>query len=555
MTASRVQYQTSDEVDFVIIGSGAAGGILAKELSTNGFRVVVLEQGPYLHESDFSHDELKILQEDLLTNHPKLQPNTFRKTPDEKAKPQRAVVYGRAVGGTSNHFTANFWRFHEIDFIERSKVGPIPGATFSDWPITYADLEPYYTKVEWEVGVSGLAGASPFDPPRSKPYPMPPLPVKSNGVLFERAARKLGLNPFPAPMAILSQPRAGRSACINCGFCLGFGCEVKAKSSSLASMIPIAEKTGRCEIRPNSYVHKIELDARGRAVGAVYFDEKKNVHLQKAKAVIVSANGAETPRLLLLSASKQFPNGLANSSGYVGKNLMLNSGGISLGLFDEQLNDYKGFAVSRILHDFYELDAQKVGFYGGGGLDARFDMTPINFAAGGGLPPDTPRWGKKFKDAIAHNFTRTVEIFSHGTSLPKEENSFSLDPELKDAWGLPALRMTYKDHADDIKLAKWLNEYGLQILDAAGAKKKWTYPIEEQQFAVHLLGTCRMGNDPKTSVINSDHRTHDVKNVFLCDGSSFVTSGRGQPTMTIEALAFRAADRITALAKRGDISA
>src|SRR5205807_1720946 len=202
----------------------------------------------------------------------------------------------------------------------------------------------------------------------------------------------LGLNPFPAPMAILSQPRAGRSACINCGFCLGFGCEVKAKSSSLASMIPIAEKTGRCEIRPNSYVHKIELDARGRAVGAVYF---------------------------------------------------------------------------------YELDPQKVGFYGGGGLDARFDMTPINFAAGGGLPPDTPRWGKKFKDAIAHNFTRTVEIFSHGTSLPKEENSFSLDPELKDAWGLPALRMTYKDHADDIKLAKWLNEYGLQILDAAGARQKW----------------------------------------------------------------------------------
>jgi len=143
MTAGRVQFQTSDEVTSLLFGSGAAGGILAKELSTNGFRVVVLEQGPYLHESDFSHDELKILQEDLLTNHPKLQPNTFRKTPDDKAKPQRALVYGRAVGGTSNHFTANFWRFHEIDFIERSKVGPAPGSTLTDWPITYADLEPY----------------------------------------------------------------------------------------------------------------------------------------------------------------------------------------------------------------------------------------------------------------------------------------------------------------------------------------------------------------------------------------------------------------------------
>jgi choline dehydrogenase-like flavoprotein len=554
MTSDLPKYKTSDEVDFVVIGSGAAGGILAKELSANGFRVVVLEQGPYLTEADFSHNEIEILAQDKLTNHPKLQPNTFRKTPDEKAKPQRALVYGRCVGGTSVHFTANFWRFHEIDFRERSKIGPIPGTTFTDWPITYADLEPYYTKVEWEIGVSGLAGASPFDPPRSKPYPMPPLPVKSSGVIFERAASKLGWHPFPAPMAILSQPRPGRSACINCGFCLAFGCEVGAKSSSLATAIRMAEKTGRCEIRPNSYVHRIETDANGRAVGAVYFDEQRNTHLQKAKAVVVCANGAETPRLLLLSANKQFPNGLANSSGFVGKNLMLNSGAISMGVFEHPLNDYKGFAVSRLFHDFYELDAQKLGFYGGGGLDARFDMTPIGFAMGG-LPPDTPRWGKDFKAALSHNFTRTMEIFCHGTSLPLENNSFSLDTDVKDAWGLPALRMTYKDHPDDIKLVNWMNGRAQELLDAAGAVKKWSYPAQEQQFAVHLLGTCRMGNDPKTSVINPDHRTHDVKNLFLCDGSSLVTSGRGQPTMTIEALAFRAADRITALAKRGELGA
>jgi choline dehydrogenase-like flavoprotein len=548
------KYKTSDEVDFVIVGSGAAGGILAKELSTNGFRVVVLEQGPYLTEADFTHNEIKVLNENLLTNHPELQPNTFRKTPDEKAKPQRAVLYGRVVGGTSVHFTANFWRFHEIDFIERSKIGPISGTGFTDWPITYADLEPYYTKVEWEIGVSGLAGASPFDPPRSKPYPMPPLPVKSSGVIFEQAARKLGWHPFPAPMAILSQPRPGRSACVNCGFCLAFGCEVGAKSSSLAAAIHVAEHTGRCEIRPNSYVHRIEIDSRGRATGATYFDAKRTVHMQKAKAVIVCANGSETPRLLLLSANKQFPNGLANSSGLVGKYLMLNSGAVSMGVFEHPLNDYKGFAVSRIFHDFYELDSQKVGFYGGGGLDARFDVTPIGFAMGF-LPPGTPRWGKGFKDALHHNYTRTMEIFCHGTSLPLETNSFSLDPDLKDAWGLPALRLTYKDHPDDLKLATWMNARALELLDAAGAKQKWSFPIQEQQFAVHLLGTCRMGTDPKTSVINTDHRTHEVKNLFLCDGSSLVTSGRGQPTMTIEALAFRAADRITALAKRGDFQA
>src|ERR1700740_1535534 len=341
-----VSYKTTEEGDFVIIGSGAAGGVLAKEFSTNGFRVVVLEQGPYLTEADFTHNEIEILAQDKLTNHPKLQPTTFRKTPSEKAKPKRALVYGRCVGGTSVHFTANFWRFHEIDFVERNQVGPVPGADLRDWPITYADLEPYYTKVEWEIGVSGLAAASPFDPPRSKPYPMPPLPVKGSGVLFARAARKLGLNPFPAPMAILSQPRAGRSACINCGFCLGFACEVGAKSTSVLAMIPVAEANGRCEIRPNCYVHQIAMDKNGRATGVLYFDAKKNTHLQKAKAVIVSANGAETSRLLLLSSSSQFPNGLANSSGIVGKNLMPNSGLVAFGVFDEPLNDYKGFAVS-----------------------------------------------------------------------------------------------------------------------------------------------------------------------------------------------------------------
>jgi choline dehydrogenase-like flavoprotein len=552
MRPDQPKYKTSDEVDFVIIGSGAAGGILAKELSTNGFRVVVLEQGPYLTESDFTHDEIKIFEEYLLTNHPKLQPNTFRKTPDETAKRQRALVYGRCVGGSSVHFTANFWRFHEIDFIERSKVGPVPGADLADWPISYADLEPYYTKVEWEIGISGLAGASPFDPPRSKPYPMPPLPVKSSGVIFERAARKLGWHPFPAPMAILSQPRPGRGACVNCGFCVSFGCEVGAKSSSLATAIRIAERTGRCEIRPNSYVHRIEMDSKGRVVGALYFDRQKNTHLQKAKAVVICANGAETPRLLLLSANKQFPSGLANSSGLVGKYLMLNSAAIVFGLFDEPLNEYKGFAVSRVLHDFYELDPQKVGFYGGGGLDARFGQTPIQFASDG-LPPDTPRWGKEFKAALNHNYIRTMQVFCHGTSLPVEQNSFSLDPDLKDAWGLPALRMTYKDHPDDLKLGAWQRDRALELLDAAGARKKWAQPITEQDFAFHLLGTCRMGNDPKTSVVNSDHRAHDVKNLFLCDGSSLVTSGRGQPTLTIEALTYRAADRITAHAKRGEV--
>ena len=546
----QVTYKPSEEVDFAIVGSGAAGGVLAKELSSAGFKVVVLEQGPWISPSDFSHDEIKVFFEGQLTNDFQKQPQTFRRTPQDKAQPHGGIIYGRLVGGGSVHFTANYWRFHEIDFVERSRRGEIAGTGFADWPMTYAEMEPYYTKVEWEVGVSGLAGSSPFDPPRSKPYPVPPLPVKSSGVIFERAARKLGWHPFPAPMAILSQPYLDRAGCVHCGRCEGFGCEVGAKSSSLASVIPVAQRTGRCEIRTASYAYRVETDARGRASGVAYFDSLRERQLQKARAVIVSANGAETARLMLLSASPRFPQGLANSSGLVGKYLMINGYHEALGSFDEPLNEYKSVAVTRVLHDFYELDPKR-GFYGGGGLDARFGTTPVLFALGS-MPGDVPRWGKEYKRWL-ESFSRTMIVASHATSLPLETNSISLDSDLKDAWGLPALCMTYKDHPDDLKTVGFFNDRALELLDTAQASKVWSTPVHEQAFAVHLLGTCRMGNDPKTSVVNADHRAHDVPNLFLCDGSSFVTSGRGQPTMTIQALAFRAADKIAAAARRGEI--
>jgi choline dehydrogenase-like flavoprotein len=545
------KYQPSDEVDFVIVGSGAAGGVIAKELSAAGFRVVVLEQGPYLKEADFAHDELKSLYQEALTNNHKQQPNTFRARPSQKARVQPAVTYGRVVGGGTVHFTGNYWRFHEIDFIERSKLGAIAGTGFADWPITYQELEPYYTQVEWEVGVSGQAGANPFDPPRSRAYPVPPLPIKSSGVLLERAARKLGLHAAPAPMAILSKPHNGRNACIHCGFCEYYGCEVGAKSSTLASVIRVAEASGRCEIRPLSYVRKIEMDKRGRAVGVIYFDDKKQEILQRARAVVICANGAETPRLLLMSKSNRFPQGLANSSGLVGRYLMFNGGSFAGGLFEQPLNEFKSVAVSRIVHDFYDTDPKR-GFYGGGGIDFRFDMQPVTFALAG-LPQDAPQWGSDYKAMLKEYFTRTVYMLSHTTSLPVASNSISLDDQVKDAWGLPALRVTYKDHPDDIKTAKFFLARGLELLSAAGAKKTWSFPVGEQTFGVHLLGTCRMGDDPKQSVINRDHRAHDVPNLFICDGSSFVTSGRGQPTCTIQALAFRAADRIIRLAKAGEI--
>ena len=554
-----VRFNDKTQVDFVIVGAGAAGGVMAKELSSAGFQVVVLEQGPYKHEKDFKHDELQFkdifnppnIGQPALMNDHRRQPNTFRKTENEKAVEQPVVGYGQCVGGGTVHFTANYWRFHEIDFEERSRYGAIEGTGFSDWPIRYADLEPYYTKAEWELGVSGLAGASPFDPPRSKPYPLPPMPVKSSGVLLERGARKLGLHAFPAPMAILSQPYQGRAACAHCGYCEWFGCEMGAKSSTMATVIPMAEKTGRCEIRPNCTTRKIETDERGWVTGAIYFDAAGREHFQRAKAVVVCANGAETPRLLLLSKSKLFPQGLANSSSLVGKYLMFDTGSYAGGVFEHPLNEYKSIHVTRVIHDFYDSDPKR-GFYGGGGLDARFDLYLIGFALWG-LPPDVPRWGANFKKALHENFTRTMYIQAHTTALPVETNNVSLDPEIKDAWGLPALRVTYKDHPDDVKNSYFFQDRALELLEAAGAVKKWPLPIEDTVASVHLLGTCRMGDDPKTSVVDKYHRAHDVPNLFIVDGSSFVTSGRNQPTCTIQALAYRAADHLARSARIGSV--
>jgi choline dehydrogenase-like flavoprotein len=547
-----VIYQPSDVVDFVIVGAGAAGGVMSKELSSAGFRVVVLEQGPWLKAADFRHDEVSVGYRSGLTNDHRLQPNTFRSSSREEAKRQPAVEYGRMVGGGSVHFTGNYWRFHPADFRERSVFGAVAGADMRDWPIAYEELEPYYTKAEQELGISGLGGSNPFEGPRSKPYPLPPMPVKSSGVLFERGARKLGLHPFPAPVAVLSQPYRGRAACVHCGFCESFGCEMNAKSSTLAALIPAAVKTGRCDLRPQSYVRKIETGKDGRVTGVIYFDHEHREIFQRARAVVLCANGAETPRLLLQSKSNLFPQGLANTHGNVGKYLMFDAGGLVLGLCDHPVNDYKSLVVTRVLHDFYAADPKR-GFYGGGGLDSRMDYYPAGFALAG-LPPDEPTWGAAWKNNLSRYYTRMTGTLAHSTCLAVETNSISLDDEVKDAWGLPAMRVTFQNHPDDIKTLHFLVERQKEILQAAGVKKVWVDPGSlDTSYSRHLMGTCRMGSDPQLSVVDRWNRAHGVPNLFIVDGSSLVTSGRQQPTATIQALAYRAAEHITEAARRGEL--
>jgi choline dehydrogenase-like flavoprotein len=552
---NQATYPLDEAVDFVIVGSGSAGGILAKELSTNGFSVVVMEQGPFRTAKDFHHDELSVLMfGELAGGNNDVHQQTFRYGESEEAVVTQGpppAQYAQTVGGASVHFTANFWRFREVDFRERSLLGPISGTNFTDWPISYAELEPYYSRVDYEIGVSGAPG--PSDSHRSRPFALPPMPVKSSGVLLEKGAKALGFEVQPAPLAILSKPLNGRPACINCGFCMGFGCEVNAKSSTLAAMIPAALESGNCEIRAECAVFRVGTNAEGRADEVFYYDPDGNERSQKAKAVILSANGAETPRLLLNSANKQFPDGLANSSGFVGRNLMFNGHSMAGGYFAEPLNDFKSVQVTRIVHHFYDSDPAR-GFYGGGGIDARplFAATPIAFAAMGGAP-DEPTWGVDYKNNLAHNFTRHMSILGSTTSLALDSNNITIDPTHKDQWGRPSIRLTYRDHDDDMAMANFLRDRAMEIFDAAGATKSWALPTDYQTGGAHLLGTCRMGDDPDSSVIDKFHRTHDIPNLFLCDGSSFVTSGRGQPTMTIMALAFRASEHIMAAARNNAI--
>jgi choline dehydrogenase-like flavoprotein len=286
----------------------------------------------------------------------------------------------------------------------------------------------------------------------------------------------------------------------------------------------------------------------------VYWEANGTEQSQRANAIVLCANGAETPRLLFMSETSGYPNGLANSSGMVGKNLMFNGYSSVVGLFDEPIHAYKSIPATRVVHDFWTLD-ENLGFYGGGGIDSRHPFGGNRIAAGlsGGIFGG-PSWGSDYKKSLEQLFTHTCSFDGHTTSLPLASNNVTLDPEIQDVWGRPAIRCTYMDHADDIATMRYFMERSLELMDAAGATRTAGFFDEEgSPWSQHLLGTCRMGNDPDTSVVDRFNRSHDVPNLFMCDGSSMVTSSRGQPTMTIMALAFRTADYIIGAARRGEI--
>ena len=550
------QYRPQDEVDFVVIGSGAAGGIMAKQLATAGFSVVVLEQGgwgKYGHEHEYTKDELvnsNLTPEDRLLSDPSRQRNTFRRNDGEEAV-RGNHSYGCVVGGGTVTYGGSSWRHLPWEFNEASTVGTIAGTGLADWPITYDELEPYYTQAEWEMGISGLRVDSPFVAPMSKEYPSAPAPMKSSGALFNVAAAKLGLTVVPGPLAIIFEPYMGRAACTNCGMCSGFGCHVRARSSSAVTMLPRAVATGNCEIRVHSYVREISTDNSGRVTGATYFNAAKEEVFQRARAVILSANAGESARLLLLSKSNQFPDGLANSSGVVGRYLMLGGGAGASALFEHRLDDYKGVVSGTGIVDYVPSDPDR-GFYGGGRVTSRGYATPISYGLNR-LSPGSPRWGAGYKQALREEAGHRMDISCFVTQLPLETNRVDLDPTVTDEWGLPAMRITSTSHPDDMKCREFFRQKSIEILEAAGATRVWASPVSDSRGGAHNRGTCRMGDDPNASVVDKYHRAHDVPNLFIVDGSNLVTGGRNHPTMTIQALAFRAAEHLVRSAKAGEV--
>lgn len=531
-----------ERADVCIVGAGASGAAAAKVLTERGLRVVGLERGPWRTKETFGGDELANVNRYNLWPDPLLNPRTVRTSADEEARIELFCPVPQMVGGGTVHWQGWLPRFTENDFRPRTVIGNLPGATLADWPVTYADLEPYYDKIEWAFGVSGAAGANGFESPRTRGYPCPPMPMSRYAQKFHAGCAVLGYNSFPTPQAALSRPFNGRPATVVSAFAQQHGDPTGTRSSALNVFVPDAAATGRYDLRPDSYVRELAVDARGRVASAVYADVDGDLVEQEADVFVLACGAVESSRLLLLSRSSRFPNGLANGSDLVGRNVTFHEYSAAVGLFDDPIYAFAGGGyVSASSFQFYEHDDSR-GFASGGHVAC----------AGVGIPlpinwglPDRPLWGSEAKRMDREYFNHSMAVAMVVHDMPQHDNRVDLDEKVTDAWGLPAARITLKPHPNDLAMGRWLIDRNAEILDAAGAHKTYRVYIDRiTGNCSHQHGTTRMGNDPETSVLNRDCRAHEVDNMFVVDGGPFPTATGANPTLTIMANAWRVAERI-----------
>ncbi|HEX9879700.1 MAG TPA: GMC family oxidoreductase [Candidatus Binatia bacterium] len=548
-------------VDVCIVGMGAVGGIMAKELASAGLKVVGLERGPLLAFEDYAtKDSMRAIARRELEERVKHEPILMRSSRRERTKLHYTTTPSNSVGGGLMIWTGSATRFMPGDFkvysnevlggVAEAAGAELGGYDITDWPIGYDDLEPYYERFEWEMGVSGREGANPFEGPRRRGYPLPPLRHSARTMLFDKACRRLGYHAYETPQGILSeaykppppfdQRIPGRRGCVYCGQCNNYGCHVQAKTSSTFTVIPAALETGNLDLRARSKVFRVNTGPHGRATGVSYFDPEGRVVEQRASVVIIAGFLYENVRLLLLSGGGG--KGLANSSGLVGRCIMAHGDVRTTGLFDDTIvNGFIGPNGGMRMDDFNgnAFDHTRLGFIRGATIGTSGGGTPIERYDV--IPPGWPRWGERYKDALARYYTRCFDIGMHPETLPHRDNSVDLGPSQKDAWGIPLPRVTFSFHENERRMWRFVAEKSEGIMKEAGATQIWSKASNRPS---RWAGGTRMGDDPKRSVVNGYCKTHDVENLFVVGSSVFPTMTGYAATPTVAALAYRSAEFI-----------
>lgn len=552
----------SSDFDVCVIGSGAGGGPVAYSLASAGYSVVVLEKGPWLTESHFTKDELACCRRSVYTpalrdeQHVIEEPGADHGWNAEAGEQSGWNFWnGNCVGGSSNFMSGYFHRLKPVDFKLLSTFGPIDAANVIDWPIEYADLEPYYDKVERLIGVSGKAEPHTNAEPRSSAdFPFPPTVEHPISQRIDQAAQALGFHALRVPRAILSQPAMQRRACEYSGFCGSFGCSSGAKGSSRAALLDHAVASGRCEVRPHSQVFRLETDAQGRIIAAAYYDKEARPRRVDARIYVVACQAIETSRLLLASIGPKFPGGLANNHGQVGRNLLFSAGGAGSG--DMVFADHDaaesaalrvvGPFVNRALDDWYTIDDPRLGHAKGGIIEFLWDHpNAVTRAQNAKWRDGELVWGAPLKRRLETWFRtdRTLNFEVFNDWLPTDDCFVALDRGVNDRWGNAVARVRIGAHPHDQRVGRFLAAKGEQLLRRLGARRisSSVGPAPPPNLQA---GGCRFGNAPENSVLDPDCRAHEVDNLFVSDGSFMPTGGSVPYTFTIYANSFRVADRI-----------
>ena len=551
------------DFDVCVIGSGAGAGPVVWSLTQAGYSVVVLEKGPWFKQADFSKDELACCRRSHYT--PRLRDEQhvleepagdgWKATPTSESK--RDFWNGNMVGGSSNLMSGFFHRLKPQDFRLHAEFGPIEGANRVDWPITYNDLEPYYTKVEQVVGVSGAFKPHPNAEPRSTAdFPYPPTLEHPVSAWIDSACRELGFHSLRVPRAILPLQDKQRGPCSYSGYCGSYGCSTGAKGSARAALIEPSLATGRCDLRPHAKVFRLHSDAQGRVTQAEYYDREGKSRRVSARIFVVACQAIESARLLLASPGAAHPDGLGNRQGQVGRNLIFSAGGAGSGYFTyKKLTPEKaaqvralGPFVNRALQDWYSIKDKSFAErpVKGGTIEFLFSHpNPISRANGLRWEKGELIWGAPLKRKLERWFSEDrkliFEVFSDW--LPNDNCFVSLDPSVKDKWGSPVARVRLGAHPHDLKVGRYLAQKGEQVLRTMGLD--WVSSSISASPPPNLVaGGCRFGTDPKTSVLDPDCRVWGADNLFVSDASFMPTGGSVPYTWTIYANAFRVAERI-----------